>query len=95
MRKFVVDGMLSGTGIRDMDQGGYVKPAELGVPEGIADELSRWLSKYEEQHYFDFADSEAVAALDREGVVLAERLQETLPQFKFGYYSNGLLKHLV
>jgi hypothetical protein len=43
MRNLIVDGMLSGTGIRDGDAGGYIEPNEVGLSAGLAKRIAKWV----------------------------------------------------
>lgn len=92
MRYLVVDGMLSGTGIRDAVEGGYLDLRELGLSQVLMKDMSRWLRRYEEAHYAQFNDQMEVATLDSEGLVLCKRLKEELPQSKIEYFSSGNMR---
>jgi hypothetical protein len=90
---FLIDGMLSGTGVRDARAGGYVKPLELGLPASLADDLATWQRRYEEAHFAGFPE-EVVDELDGEGLALASRVQDELSGKSVGYFSNGRMKRL-
>jgi hypothetical protein len=47
MRYLTIDGMCSGTGIRDSVTGGYICPSELGLSEGLVARIDRWVKRYE------------------------------------------------
>jgi hypothetical protein len=51
MRYLVIDATLSGTGIRDKHEGGYLAPEDLGLSSDTIQSLNTWLSKYENEHY--------------------------------------------
>jgi hypothetical protein len=91
--EFLIDGMLSGTGVRDAINGGYVDPKSLGLSEALARNLAPWQARYEEAQFAGFPD-DLVAELDEEGVALASRFQEEQPGAKVGYFSSGLMKRL-
>ena len=91
--EFLIDGMLSGTGIRDAIVGGYVDPKSLGLSESLASHLASWQARYEEAHFAGFPD-DRVAELDRDGSALASMVREERPGAKVGYFSNGLMKRL-
>jgi len=93
MVDFLIDGMLSGTGIRDAINGGYVDASTLGLSNDFAKDLSAWQQRYEEAHFAEFP-LEEVIVLDREGKVLARRAAVELPERSFGYFSNGQMKLL-
>ena len=81
--------MLSGTGVRDAVEGGYVEHQELGLSPAISDRLSRWLAEYENCHYRQFQDAKQVADLDAEGVEICRLLRIELPDSKIDYFSNA------
>ena len=56
IRKLIVDGMLSGTGVRDGVAGGYVEPNELGLSGPLTKRLNNWLRGFENAHYRQFVD---------------------------------------
>jgi len=91
----VVDGMLSGTGIRDAVAGGYFKPAELNLSAGLTTRIARWLQRYENAHYFQFQDDTENAALDTEGIAIARALRCELPGVRVEYFSNAQMKPLT
>jgi hypothetical protein len=91
-RNLTVDGMLSGTGIRDLIEGGYVEPSDLGVSSDLCARIENWLSGYEAAHYKQFKDGEEVERLDAEGVEIARNLKEQMEGYSIGYYSNAKLK---
>ena len=91
--EFVIDGMLSGTGVRDAINGGYIDPKILGLSAGLADRLSSWQARYEEAHFAGFPE-DVVAELDKEGAALALSVRKELASAKVDYFSNGLMKQL-
>ena len=93
-RYLTVDGMLSGTGIRDSVEGGYLDPGELGVSAVLTERIVNWLARYERAHYVQFADAVEVDELDREGRAIAAQLQEQLPQAKIQYFSDAKMRLL-
>jgi hypothetical protein len=93
MRKYLtVDGMLSGTGIRDTVEGGYIRPESLGLPPEIIIRINEWLKKYEEQHYMGFINGEANQKLDGEGIAIARMIQEQIPDCKVEYFSDAYMR---
>lgn len=90
----VIDGMLSGTGVRDAVDGGYVGLAETGLSSLLVRDIARWQQEYEEAHFAGFPD-DIVAALDKQGIDLAVRAEDELPSKSIGYYSNGRMKLLT
>jgi hypothetical protein len=87
MRYLIVDGMLSGTGVRDAVSGGYVDLAELGLSPNTMKVIASWLARYEAVHYQHFNDLQEIKALDDVGLELRNRLARELPENKIGYFS--------
>ena len=87
----VVDGMLSGTGLRDKHGGGYVEPDEIGIPKVICSSIQSWLNKYEEAHYQGFSDRDENEILDSDGLEIARKLKALFPDWKIEYFSNAYM----
>ena len=87
----VIDGMLSGTGIRDPYETGYIKPEELGLSDGVVMRLREWLGRYADQHFEGYADKSVVADLDLEGVEISKQIKSELPNSKVSYFSDALM----
>lgn len=66
----VIDGSLSGTGVRDAVDGGYLTAFTIGISEFLGDEISAWQQRYELAHFRAYADSAEVDKLDAEGLAL-------------------------
>lgn len=94
MRYLIVDGMLSGTGIRNAVEGGYVDLHELGLSSELIKDFSLWLSRYEDVHYAQFEDKQEIAVLDSQGIALCKRLQNELPDSKIEYFSNAEMRKI-
>lgn len=95
MKYLIVDGMLSGTGIRDATEGGYLSPEDLGVSSDLSQKISRWLACYEEAHFDQFEDQTLVGNLDLEGLEIRRLLEVELPESKIHYFSNAKMKRLA
>jgi hypothetical protein len=93
LRYLIVDGMLSGTGIRDAVEGGYLSPRELGLSSQLVRDISLWVSRYEDAHYAQFNDKQEIAILDAQGIALCKRLENELPS-KVEYFSNGEMRKI-
>lgn len=91
-RYLLVDGMLSGTGIRDAVEGGYIDPEQLGISQKTIDDIAIWLARYEHAHYFQFEDSDEMDTLDKEGMNLCERLRTELVDSKIEYFSSAKMR---
>lgn len=89
MRYLTVDGMLSGTGIRDSVSGEYLDPSTLGISQEVVKRIEEWLSTYQDAHIHGFSDLKQINELDEEGVQICRLLQEQMPKSKFEYYSSA------
>ena len=94
MRYLMVDGMQSGTGVRDPVCGGYVDLTELGLSPNVVEAIAIWLARYETAHYRQFDDAREVEVLDDIGLELRDRLARELPENKIGYFSAARMKKL-
>jgi len=90
----LIDGMLSGTGVRDAIAGGYVAADTIGLSAQLVADLADWQRKYEDAHFAGFP-ANAVTALDEEGLALASRAQSELGDKRIGYFSNGRMERLA
>lgn len=90
---FLMDGMLSGTGLRDARMGSYVEPTALGLSASLTSDLVDWQQRYEAAHFSGFPE-QVVGDLDKEGIALASRTQAELREKIIGYFSHGLMKRL-
>ena len=88
MKYLVIDAALSGTGIRDKYEGGYINPEDLGLSLSIKQKLNKWLSKYENEHYNGFTDDNIINELDREGKEIALIIKNELSEVKIEYFSD-------
>jgi hypothetical protein len=93
--KLVIDGMLSGTGVRDLERGGYIEPSALGLPSDLSLRIEKWVERYADQHYYQFKDEVAVNSLDAEGLLLAKCVGVALPASDIRYYSHAYMKYLL
>jgi hypothetical protein len=92
MKYLIVDGMMSGTGIRDEVEGGYLSPESLGLSSQLLQQISCWLQAYEDAHYDQYGDKGKVAELDAEGLRIRGQLMEELPDAKVKYYSDAEMR---
>jgi hypothetical protein len=87
-----VDGMLSGTGIRDTVEGGYLTLSSLGLESDLILRIETWLNKYAEEHYKGYNDESAIVQLDEEGKAIARLVKEFLSHSKVEYFSDAKMK---
>ncbi len=89
MKYLTVDGMLSGTGIRDSVAGGYLELNELGLQDELKCRIREWLLKYEDAHFRQFENEEENSTLDREGVAIAKAVGQQVAETKIEYFSSA------
>lgn len=94
MHYVTVDGSMSGTGIRDSIQGGYIKPSTLNLSPPLQERLSLWLGRYEDAHFRQYSDPVEVAELDAEGLSIARLVRDELPDSKVEYFSDARVARL-
>lgn len=91
MHYLTVDGMLSGTGIRDNVQGGYIAPVSLGLSAALVERIAQWLAQYEDAHFRQYPSEAEVDDLDVEGQTIARLVNEELPSSKVEYFSGATM----
>ena len=89
MRYLIIDASLSGTGIRNKYDGGFLSPEELGISCDVIYQLNKWLSEYENEHYNGFTDDDIIAELDRKGKEIALIIKNELSNVKLEYFSDA------
>ena len=89
----LIDGMLSGTGVRDALYSGYLDPEAIGLSSRLASDIADWQRRYEVCHFAGFPESE-VASLDEQGQAILARVRAELPGRRIGYFSNGRMTRL-
>lgn len=94
MMYLVVDGMLSGSGVREAT-GGYLDLATLGLSDSLRIRFKDWLRRYEDAHYEQFQDDDVVASLDDEGLALCSAVSQECPSAKVEYFSSATMKRLL
>lgn len=94
MRYLTVDGMMSGTGIRDSVEGGYIEISDLGLSESLTQRLASWLLDYEAAHFDQYRDATRVADLDEEGLEICSSVRDEISDAKVRYYSDALTREL-
>lgn len=90
----LIDGMLSGPGVRDAAAGGYVAPDAIGLSAQLVADIAAWQGRYEEAHFAGFPAS-TVAVLDDEGLAITSRVRAELSDKIIGYFSNGRMARLA
>ena len=88
MMYLVVDGMLSGTGIRDGANGGYLDPSDSLSLE-LLRRLANWLAEYEKEHYRGYKNESLTQRLDQEGKEIAIAIRQEISDVKIAYWSDA------
>ena len=89
MKYLTVDASLSGTGIRNQYEGGYITPESLGLNPEVIQLLKDWLLRYENEHYNGYENEEIVKKLDKEGKQIARIIKNDLLEVKIEYFSDA------
>lgn len=89
MKYLIIEASLSGTGIRDKYEDGYIAPEGLGLSSATIQSLNAWLSKYENEHYNGFTDDNTIDELDRKGKEIALLIKNELAEVKLEYFSDA------
>ena len=92
--KLLIDGMISGTGVRDALNGGYFELIDLNLSKSTQDRIEMWCAQYRSSNFTGYAP-DRVKELDREGLAIAEIVSQELPQADVGYFSDALMKRLT
>jgi hypothetical protein len=95
MKYIVVDASLSGTGLRDKYEGGYLSPDALGLSFKTIEILNQWLSKYENEHYNGFTNESLIDKLDKEGKEIALLIKDELSDVKLEYFSDARMTNEI
>ena len=96
MRYLTVDGMMSGTGVRDSVAGAYLRHSDLDLSPGLASQISEWVRAYAEAHVDGYRDREQITILDEEGLKICAAIRAEVPASKVEYYSEALMRrHLL
>jgi len=95
MKHLILDGYLSGTGIRDGQNGGYLELSELGISSTLEKAITSWVLKYENEFYDGYSDYKKVEDLDIEGIDIVQKLKEELPNNKIEYYSDARMMKII
>lgn len=95
MKYLVIDASLSGTGIRDKYEGGYISPEDLELSCETIDKLKQWLSKYDSEHYNGFPNESLIDALDKEGKEIALQIKGELSEVKLEYFSDARMTNEI
>lgn len=93
-RELVVDGNLSGTGIRDALNGGYLNPREIGLSSALSQRIEEWVANYEVEHYAGYKNLHRNNQLDGDGIEIAKLVKCELPKSKVQYFSSASMQKI-
>ena len=91
-RYLTVDGMISGTGIRDQYEGKYIDPKLLDISAELVGKLNNWHERYKQEFYNNYADKIKVQQLDKEGIEISKDVSNELENCKVSYFSDADLR---
>ena len=94
MKYLIIDGMVSGSGIRDSVEGGYLRPEDLGLSTTLKHKITCWLECYEDAHYAGYKDEGIVAKLDAEGMEICSLVSSEVGESKVEYYSAAEMMNI-
>ncbi len=94
MKYITIDGMISGTGIKDTYNREWIEIDDLQLPDDLIARFQIWLKKYQKEHFSGFADVYVVESLDKEGLEICEQMHHELPEIKIEYFSAGKCKKI-
>jgi len=95
MKYIVIDASLSGTGIRDKYEGGYILAEKLSLSSEITQRLCVWLVKYENEHYNGFTNFRTIDELDQEGKDIGLMIKKELLDVKIEYFSAARMTNEI
>jgi hypothetical protein len=91
-RYLIVDGMISGTGIRGEYEGEYIDPKLLKISLELIGKLNNWHERYKQEFYNNYADETKVQQLDKEGVEISRDVSNEIENCKVSYFSDADLR---
>ena len=95
MRYLTIDGMLSGTGIKDSLAGEYLDPRVIGLSPELVQRIENWVIEYETAHYHQFNDETENQRLDQEGIEIARQTRGQLTESKVEYFSHARMQKIA
>lgn len=88
-RILILDGMRSGTGLRDGVNGGYISLENLGISEKTKAAIENWQSRYTKMQSYEYENLIEVENLDIEGLEIAKALKIEMPNNDIRYFSDA------
>ncbi|WP_234178884.1 hypothetical protein [Sphingopyxis sp. NFH-91] len=88
----IVDGMMSGTGIRDGLNGGYVNLTDLPISESLISQICSWKKQYEYEHNEGYPDLKIISDLDEQGVSIARSIKSEIKDADVRYFSDAKME---
>lgn len=85
-----VDGMVSGTGIRDDRK--YIDPDSLRLSSELVKRLKVWHESYQTEFYKGYENESLTRSLDKEGIEISKAVIKEYGECKVEYLSDSTLK---
>lgn len=95
MRYLVVNGLMSGTGIKDPHSEIDPSPQELGLSSHVISLIEQWLKRYADAMMDGYKNKKENERLDQEGIEIARAVRSELLETKVEYYSDVLSKRIL
>lgn len=93
-RVLIVDGEMSGTGVRDCASGRYIDLMELNIPNVLVKRIKSWINAYWEEQYINFPDIAKINWLDQDGIDISRMLRNVLQDVDVKYFSSAETKYI-
>ena len=85
-----IDGMVSGTGIRDDKE--YIDPESLRLSSKLVKRLKVWHESYQTEFYKGYENESLTRCLDREGIEISKAVTKEYKECKVEYLSDSTFK---
>ncbi|PSL17645.1 hypothetical protein [Dyadobacter jiangsuensis] len=95
MKYLIIDASLTGTGIRDQYNGGFIEVTDLQLSTNLINLIKSWLARYGVEHYNGFIDDSIIDNLDSEGKAIAKKVKDELVDAKVEYFSDARLTRTI
>lgn len=93
-RELIVDGKMSGTGVRSPEGDYFLNHDDIPISRELSNRIEVWLMAHQVQHFKQFRDEPMNDVLDREGLQIAYALKAEHPHSNVRYFSDITLKYI-
>lgn len=94
MKYLTIDEMMSGTGVRDSVEGGYLSLDTLSLSDDLIHDPREWLDEYRKQHISGYSDVFIINDFDSIEISLAVELKKQVIDAEVDYYSDEKQKRI-